>query len=244
MIDKNGFTAQEATALIGAHTIGLVRNTFGSGNAGPWVTNGADNATPDGPVFDNKYHDFLINDIVENTCDDFVLNPLPSIAPFDQIFSDWFRDNPNDLDHLDTDIALAFPPVGGATHPNFRVHSVVFADDNDDFLAAFDNALHKMSHLGVNVDTQVATACEDPCGGDGGGGGVGNGGTGPHISLNSTFALIKKLGNATAFADAATFDIQERRIEEVKKLTTPLSDPTKPTKPRRKHADMKPEGKL
>ena len=48
--------------LIGAHTIGQIRNTFGE--ALPWVFNGDDHATADGPVFDNAFHNFLINDIV------------------------------------------------------------------------------------------------------------------------------------------------------------------------------------
>lgn len=39
MMNKNGFTAEEATVLIGAHTIGMIRNTFGPGFAGPVRTN-------------------------------------------------------------------------------------------------------------------------------------------------------------------------------------------------------------
>ena len=31
---------EEATALIGAHTIGVIRTMFGQGHAGPWVLNG------------------------------------------------------------------------------------------------------------------------------------------------------------------------------------------------------------
>ena len=31
---------EEATALIGAHTIGVIRTMFGQANAGPWVLNG------------------------------------------------------------------------------------------------------------------------------------------------------------------------------------------------------------
>jgi len=227
MMNRNGFTAEEATALIGAHTIGLIRNSFGASLAGAWVTNGEDNATPDGPVFDNSYHDFLINTIVQNTCPDFVASPLSSIAPFNQIFPDWFRDSLNDLDHLDTDIALAFPPVASATHPDFRVHSTNFALNNANFLNGFDAALEKMSHLGVNAPTLPASECENPCGGSGSGG-VGGGGGHP-ISVTTVLALAKKLGNATAFADAATFDIQEGRAEEMKNLTTPIETETTTT---------------
>ncbi|EJK54709.1 hypothetical protein THAOC_25641, partial [Thalassiosira oceanica] len=78
MMDRNGFTAEEATVLIGAHTIGHLRHAF-SGN--PWVPDGADNATPDGPVFNNKYHDFLINTIVANDASQFAA-PSPGIVPF------------------------------------------------------------------------------------------------------------------------------------------------------------------
>ena len=71
-----------------------------------WVTDGADNATPDGPVFNNKYHDFLINTIVANDASQFAA-ASPGIVPFTMQFPDWFRDVPNDLDHLDTDIAVS-----------------------------------------------------------------------------------------------------------------------------------------
>lgn len=85
MMSLNGFTAIEATALIGAHTIGVVRETFGSFLAGPWVTNGDDNATSDGPVFDNAYHDFLNNTIVATDAVGFDSN----IAPFTTEFPNW-----------------------------------------------------------------------------------------------------------------------------------------------------------
>ena len=96
MIETNGFTASEATALCGAHTIGFVRNSFGPSLAGPWVLTGADEATANGPVFDNSYHDFLINTIAEDTSSAFANNT----APFDRLFPDWFRDEANGLDQL------------------------------------------------------------------------------------------------------------------------------------------------
>lgn len=54
MMDGQGFTKDEAVALIGAHTIGQVREEFGPALEGPWVPNGADDATDRGPVFDNS----------------------------------------------------------------------------------------------------------------------------------------------------------------------------------------------
>ena len=85
MMLRNGFTAMEATALIGAHTIGVIRESFGSFLAGPWVPNGKDDATPDGPVFDNAFHDFLINTIVASNATEFNDN----IAPFSTQFPNW-----------------------------------------------------------------------------------------------------------------------------------------------------------
>ena len=103
MMDRNGFSAREAVALIGAHTIGLTRETF-RGLRGPWVVNGADNATPEGPVFDNEYFKFLKNDIKANTVQEFASDFPNNIQRFDQPFDDWFKDNARNLNHLDTDI--------------------------------------------------------------------------------------------------------------------------------------------
>jgi len=219
MMDRNGFTAEEATVLIGAHTIGLIRNTFGTGAfAGPWVTDGADNATPDGPVFNNKYHDFLINTIVANDASQFAA-PSPGIVPFTMQFGDWFRDVPNDLDHLDTDITLAFPSENLSMHPDFSVHSTAFAGSNAFFLSTFMAAMDKMGKLGVSVALQPAsTPCscsarrrlqEE----------IGFGKS--SVSLNDALVLIRDLGNATSWALMQNLDTQQGRIEEIQKLTTP-----------------------
>ena len=42
MMDRNGFTAEESVALIGAHTIGQTRHVFGADLAAPWIQNGGD----------------------------------------------------------------------------------------------------------------------------------------------------------------------------------------------------------
>ena len=62
------------------------------------MENGAD-TFPGGPVFDNAYHDFLINTIVANDAFSFATNPFP----FDLDFGDWFADVdtiPGGVSHL------------------------------------------------------------------------------------------------------------------------------------------------
>ena len=162
MMDRNGFTAEEATVLIGAHSIGMVRNTFGSSLAGPWVNSGRDMATPLGGVFDNSYHDFLINSVVANDANSFGVN----VAPFDNpqgIFPSWFRDFSADIDHLDTDLALAFPPLN-PSHPDFSAFTTSFAGSKIHFLDKFFAALEKMGRMGVKAKLLPATECEDRCG--------------------------------------------------------------------------------
>eukprot|EP00586_Coscinodiscus_wailesii_P016268 CAMPEP_0172519094 /NCGR_PEP_ID=MMETSP1066-20121228/291210_1 /TAXON_ID=671091 /ORGANISM="Coscinodiscus wailesii, Strain CCMP2513" /LENGTH=547 /DNA_ID=CAMNT_0013301611 /DNA_START=144 /DNA_END=1787 /DNA_ORIENTATION=+ len=167
MMDRNGFTDKEAVALIGAHTIGQIRNTFGSGPgslAAPWVEDGDDNAAAvllggaaNGPIFNNRFHDFLTNDIVADTCPEFDL----VMSPFTTQFPDWYRVDPiDDLDHLDTDIAIAFPSEDLSIHPHFHTFTQAFAISNNDFLDVFDAAYNKMSMLGVNVPVFLPTL---PC---------------------------------------------------------------------------------
>ena len=238
MMKRNGFTAEESTVLIGAHSIGLIRNTFGPGLAGPWVVSGKDNATPMGPVFDNSYHDFLINTVVANDVNSFAMN----VAPFDDpsgIFPSWFRDHSDDLDHLDTDLALAFPPLTSA-HPDYSVFSTSFANDNDMFLKKFFLALDKMSKLGVLVELQRVTPCGDPCGGtiETDEGETPTEGwpqwpsdaqppsAGKRLDI---IGILTKLGNATAFADETLSRVQEKRADELIKLTTPIIKVKPPT---------------
>lgn len=156
MIERNGFTAREAAALIGAHTIGQTRNVFGPSLAGPWTRNGADDATPDGPVFDNGFHSFLIDTIFANTAASFSSTRFP----FDEDFPNWFRSGPIDVNHLDTDIMMAFPSLDTDVHPNFDTFSREFASSNTEFINTFMNALTKMSQLGVEIPLFVA---DDTC---------------------------------------------------------------------------------
>ena len=161
MMDRNGFTAEEATVLMGAHSIGLTRNIFGPALAGPWVDSGRDNFTPFGGVFGNSFHDFLITTVVENDAISFAMN----VAPFDDptgIFPNWFRDFSADINHLDTDITLAFPNLN-PSHPDFSTFTSSFASDNTHFLKVFFLALEKMGQLGVKAKLSLATKCDDPC---------------------------------------------------------------------------------
>jgi hypothetical protein len=115
-----------------------------------------------GAVFDNAYHHFLINTIIENDAYSFDSNVAPFTDP-SGIFPSWFRvmtPPGGALDYLDTDIALAFPSLNTTVHPNFHNHSIVFADSNVKFLKVFFVALQKMSKLGVKVELFPATECE------------------------------------------------------------------------------------
>ena len=211
MMDKNGFTSEEATALIGAHTIGLTRNVFG--DPAPWVTNGADNATPNGPVFDNKYFDFLENTIIEDSIDDFAVNP----APFVIVFPDWFQTPlSNKLNHLDTDIVLAFPTQDANIHPDFHAHTFAFSINNQHFLNTFHSALTKMSKLGVTALLSNPTACTTECGGDNGVVSIDG------ITSDVLIQLIADMGAAKATAEKLLAETQTAIREEQILQTTPV----------------------
>lgn len=180
MMERNGFTAEESAALIGAHTIGLTRNSFGVNLADPWVTNGGDSA----PTFDNAFHDFLINGVTENTAQDFAANT----APFNQDFGDWFRVSSTGLNHLDTDMALAFPTQDPNVHPDFHSFTEAFANNNNLFLRTFFESLKKMGKLGVTQLLSTPTPCTI-CDGDG------------ELTTETLIGLIKDLGAATGEAE-------------------------------------------
>jgi len=223
MMDRNGFTAEEATALIGAHSIGMTRHTMGASLSGTWVTSGADNATPFGPKFGNSFHDFLVNQIVENDATSFSSN----LDTFDWDFFSWFRIDPTPnapigINHLDTDVTLAFPSLDLSVHPNFNEFTSNFAGDNSVFLATFFPALKKMSQLGVDVALSPATSCVR-CPGD------------VFAGLDSDVLdnLIADIGDSTASASAAVNFLQFNRIDEIRdlakrapKLTPPPVPPT------------------
>ena len=210
MMDRNGFTAREATALIGAHTIGLIRNTFGP-LAGPWVPNGVDDATDEGPVFDNAFHDFLENGIVANNVEEFVNN----MAPFESDFggNNWFRDDPpvpsSGLDYLDTDVTLAFDSQDTNEHPNFHVFTTEFANSNLAFLQAFFPALRKMGKLGVTVPLQTVGPC-DAC-------------APVVITPAQLITALRKVGSTLAQADETQRQRQALRADEIANLTTPVN---------------------
>lgn len=225
-------TAEEATALIGAHSIGSTRHIFGASMSGSvssnvhlvlvtspqqawsslhptsfvtlsqlqWVTSGADYATPCECLFLCFFTEmfvktvsttffsqsFLVNQLSTSSsyCQSvpslvmhfmtswvtrlsrMMLSPSPPILEsFDWDFFSWFRidptrNSPIAINHLDTDIALAFPSLDLSVHPHFNGFTSNFASDNSVFLAAFFPALQKMSQLGVDVARLLpATSC-------------------------------------------------------------------------------------
>ena len=145
-----------------------------------------------------------------------------NMKPFDKEFPNWFQvsqvpGHPNlKLDHLDSDLAIAFPNFSG--YPDYSMDTLRFADSNDAFLQTFFPALDKMSKLGVNVRLQSP----------GSGCACGSGG----IS-NSNFAAdgseyehlveeIKDIGSALALAEEELEAKQYKRKDEISLVTTPL----------------------
>jgi catalase (peroxidase I) len=205
MINRNGFTTQEATALIGAHTIGLTRNVFGGGLAAPWVASGADSATPTGPVFDNAYFDFLKNKIVAKSITDFDKDT----APFTNMFPTWVQTtSPTKLNYLDTDLILAFPRPVNWTIPDYHLHTTAFVKNNEFFLTTFRNAQTKMGMLGVTANVTVPVPCSmcpsfsDP------------------VDANAVLKLVSDLGTATATADSSLAAQQDANKDQLLVQTT------------------------
>ena len=145
-----------------------------------------------------------------------------NMKPFDKEFPNWFQvsqvpDNPNlKLDHLDSDLSIAFDNYSG--YPNYREDTLQFAESNDVFLQTFFPALDKMSKLGVDVHLQSP----------GSGCGCGSGGT-----SNSNYATaeseyehlveeIKDIGSALALAEEELEAKQYKRRDEISLVTTPL----------------------
>ena len=176
---------------------------------------GDDLATPLGPKFDNEYFEFLINDVAAPHDDDaFVfesngIDPATPV-PWDTVFPTWFKINNPAHSHFDTDLTLAFPNVGPRS--NFRPSSEAFANSNEHFIETFMLALDKMGKLGqVNVQLIPATECEEPCPG-----------VKPGVfTLEDALSLLKKLGNATAFSDNITRDLQVERNDKIQELIKP-----------------------
>lgn len=148
MVEGNGFSPREAVALIGAHSLGMTRTSFGPSLAGPWVHSGADDASDNGPVFGNAFFEFIVHEVATGpsgtrSLDDFDSDTSP---PFLLDFGTWFQ-TPDGLNYLDTDVALAFDL--GTAVTDFSVFAQEFANDNIVFLEAFFDSLDKMSFLGT-----------------------------------------------------------------------------------------------
>jgi catalase (peroxidase I) len=135
---------------------------FGPSSAGSWTVTGRDDATPEGAMFGNFFHSYLKVDIVEDTAAAFASN----ILAFDQDLGDWFRESGRQINHLDTDVTMAFPSVDTSFHPDFHTFTSMFADDNDLFMTHFEAAFRKMTMLGVNASQLVdALPCSAGCAG-------------------------------------------------------------------------------
>lgn len=210
MMDRNGFTAKEANVLIGAHTVGLTRNVFGPSLAAPWVHGGGDNP-PNGPNFDNAFHDYIANRIVENDAVSFATNQ----APFTTLFPDWFQDatDPlNPLNHLDTDVVLAFPSQNLAVHPHFHVDTHDFGNNPATFMSTFRAALDKMSKLGVIVPLHSALPCEEGCTGE------------TSIPQSDLTKIAVEVEQSVAVAEEFLAITADNRAEEIQRLVTPVRE--------------------
>lgn len=202
MMDCNGFTARESAALLGAHTIGITRNVF-PGFQFPWSSNGSDNATRHGPKFDNAFHKFLAEDIEAKTAKEFQNNRKPLV----QTFPDWHHDPVNKINHLDTDLAIAFPSEDTNIHPDFHTFTRQFAKSSTAFLQAFMDAFDKMSKLGVTKMLELPLPCE---------------GCVPIVSALDEQVTLEKLSQAVLDADVHLLSTKQQRAAINKFQTTPI----------------------
>lgn len=67
-----------------------------------------------------------------------------------------FRVDAQKLNHLDTDVALAFPTQDPTMHPNYHQFTTQFSADPTLFLLVFLASLEKMSLLGVSADVTLS----------------------------------------------------------------------------------------
>jgi hypothetical protein len=211
MMDRNGFTAIEATALIGAHTLGLTRSVFGVGTpfVSKWDETGAENFTSKGGRFDNSFHFYLKNAIVANDTYAFANNS----APFTTIFGDWFRDDKTEIGHLDTDIVLAFPSTNTSVHPDFHTFTAAFANDSEFFMTQYFLAYDKMSSLGVTVNLSDAKSCSEGCGANK---------TKLVLTAGNKEFVKQDINEALDKADVQLNATVKLRASEIVKLTNPL----------------------
>lgn len=125
MVDKNSFSKREAVALIGAHTVGMVK--INPGFEGVWDTTMF--------TFDNEYFK-LLKEVKDQG------GPGKSKA-FSTIHTHWFQDqrqvSGQHLLMLDSDMALVL---------NAPELVEEFAKSNEAFRHAFDEAYLKMSEIG------------------------------------------------------------------------------------------------
>jgi len=226
MMDLNGFTAREATVLIGAHGMGHTRFTFVGSTTpnpafnSPWTELGADDATDDGPSFTNSFFQFL-DEIPATTADMFGAD----FTPFQDNLNSWFRVRPPvtaiPLNFLDTDVALAFPSQNTSIHPSFHTFTKEYAESPSLFLNDFFEAFEKMSTLGVTATLSLPFPCP-----------TGACGAALFGRASQTFdflGFLRNLGQAAAAGQAAVDAKQILREDEIVRATivVEINDPNR-----------------
>ena len=103
----------------------------------------------------------MVNEVNADDAPTFAQN----VNPFTAVFPDWFRNAREEVNHLDTDIVLAFPSLDTSKHPHYNTYTNNFAASNEAFLNKFFEAMHKMGKLGVNSTLlSPVSECLFPCG--------------------------------------------------------------------------------
>ena len=103
----------------------------------------------------------MVNEVDANNAPTFAQN----VDPFTAVFPDWFRNAREEVNHLDTDVVLAFPSLDTSLHPSYNTYTNNFAASNEAFLNKFFEAMHKMGKLGVNSTLlSPVSECLFPCG--------------------------------------------------------------------------------
>ncbi len=160
-----------------------------------------------GPIFNNDFHSYFVDVIPAKDLNTFAADP----KPFSHIFPNWYREDEEAENFLDTDVVLAFPSVDESAHPSYHTYTRKFANSNSYFMDTFFSAMDKMSKLGVRAYLHKPHECKSNC----------NGGK---LTQSQRQYLQNALNQALGEAEEAISIVQENRYKEIKNLTT-LVDP-------------------